>query len=176
MSDDNNATNQTATDQTTGTDQTATKSHDDDAQETAKWKELSRKWEKQAKANLDKAKAYDELKAKQDEQEPTLKALQDEINALKSANVAANAEAKRQALLNTVSAATGVPTTLIQGANEEEMTESANNVLTFAKTNKMPADKGGGASTTPMTQEEINKIKDPIARVKARAAYLQANN
>ena len=137
------------------------------------WKAEARKWEDRAKENLKKAKAYDEALKERQKQEPTLQALQNEVETLKAANEAAKAEAERLAMLNVVSSATGVPVNLIHGKTEEEMTTSANSVLEFAKTNapKMPEDKGGGASSKALSAEDINKIKDPVARVRARAEF-----
>lgn len=161
-------------DEITKTEQTDSEPQGTEEPQGTDWKAMSRKWESQAKANLEKAKAYDELVAKQREQEPTLKALQEEVTSLKDQAKKAKAEAERQSLLNSVSSATGVPASLIQGATEEEMTASAQSVLNFAKSKnpQMPEDKGGGASTKPITADEITKIKDPIARVRARATLI----
>ena len=170
MADENNTTNQSTTEPTT------TEPHGAVAQGEEQWRANSRKWEGIAKANLEKAKAYDELVAKQKEEEPALEALQKKVATLESEAKTAREEAQRQTLLNKVSAETGVPATLIQGATEEEMSAYAKNVLAFvdSRAPKMPADKGGGASTKPLTSEEISKIKDPQARLRARAAKIAA--
>gem|GEM_PF-72687 len=73
-----------------------------------------------------------------------------------------------------VSAATGVPASLIQGATEAEMQASADAIASFAKAAKpnVPSDKGGAANQHAITPEGIEGIKDPVARVRARAQNL----
>lgn len=170
MADENNTTNQTAQEPSTA------EPHGAEGQGEEYWKGNSRKWEGRAKEYYSKAKAYDELMAKQKEEEPALEALQKKVATLESEAKTAREEAQHQTLLNKVSAETGVPATLIQGATEEEMSAYAKNVLAFVETRapKMPTDKGGGAPTKPLTNEEISKIKDPQARLRARAAKIAA--
>lgn len=135
------------------------------------WKAEARKWEKRSKENETKAKKWDEAQA----QAPTLEAMQEQIKSLQSEAQAAKAAAAHQSLLNTVSSATGVPASLLKGETEEELTQSANAVKAFANSNAggFPEDKGGGASSAPMTREDIDKIKDPLARIRARAEHIE---
>ena len=135
------------------------------------WKAEARKWEKRSKENEAKAKKWDEAQA----QAPTLEAMQEQIKSLQSEAQAAKAAAAHQSLLNTVSSATGVPASLLKGETEEELTQSANAVKAFVNSNAggFPEDKGGGASSSPMTREDIDKIKDPLARIRARAEHIE---
>ena len=63
----------------------------------------------------------------------------------------------------------------LKGETEEELTQSANAVKAFVNSNAggFPEDKGGGASSAPMTREDIDKIKDPLARIRARAEHIE---
>ncbi len=131
------------------------------------WKSEARKWEKRAKENAEKADKWDE----REKDAPTLENLQKQVESLKAEAKAAKAEAEHRTLLANVSAATGVPTSLLKGDTEEELKASAEAIAAFAKTSGggFPADKGGGAPSKPLTKDEIRKIKDPVERVRARA-------
>lgn len=135
------------------------------------WKTEARKWEKRSKENEAKAKKWDEAQA----QAPTLEALQEQVAKLQSEAQAAKENAAYQTLLANVSAATGIPAALLKGQTEEELTQSANALKAFVNknTNGFPEDKGGGANAAPMTKADIDKIKDPIARIRARAENIE---
>ena len=135
------------------------------------WKTEARKWEKRSKENEAKAKKWDEAQA----QAPTLEALQEQVAKLQSEAQAARESVLYQTLLANVSEATGIPATLLKGQTEEELTQSANALKAFVNknTNGFPEDKGGGAKAAPMTREDINKIEDPIARIRARAKNIE---
>ena len=109
---------------------------------------------------------YDELRAQADAH-----ADYDDIKAERDA--LAGQIAHRE-LLDKVSAATGVPATLIHGETEDDMTASANAIAAYAKAQQpaYPTDKGGGANPAPATRESILSIKDPAARRAAIAANL----
>ena len=113
-----------------------------------------------------KAKAYDEAQeaAKTElekAQEAAAKA-NEELSALR-------AEKERSDLAAKVSAATGVPASLITGSDEESMTASANAIAAFAKSasTTAPLDKGGAGATKPMSRDQILGIKDPYERREA---------
>lgn len=117
-----------------------------------------------------KASAYDEAQeaAKtelQKAQEATAKA-KAEADALKAEKAHADLVAK-------VSAATGVPASLISGDDEEAMTASAQAIAEYAKTASTvaPTDKGGAAKKQPMSDDNIRKMSNPADRV---AAYARA--
>lgn len=115
-----------------------------------------------------KAKAYDEAQeaAKTElekAQEAAAKA-NEELSALR-------AEKERNDLASKVSAATGVPASLITGSDEESMTASANAIAAFAKTatTAAPVDKGGAASKQLQSDESIRSMANPLDRVAAYA-------
>lgn len=104
------------------------------------WKAEARKWEARAKANKEKADAYDQAKEAgktelQKAQDAAAKA-EAELERLKADAAVSEARAK-------VAKATGVPAELIAGDDEESMTEFAKAVAAYAKPN--PAPKAGKA-------------------------------
>lgn len=90
----------------------------------------------------------------------------------KAAADQAAAELAKTKLALQVSHDTGVPIALIHGDTEEEMAASAKAASEWAAAMapSYPADKGGSASAAPVTRESIDRIKDPLARLHARAA------
>lgn len=140
------------------------------------WKAEARKWEKYAKANKTKADAWDKAQKEAKAQETTLETMQKQLEELQAQAQQARADAKHQSLLSSVSDATGIPASLIKGDTEEEMTASAKAITEFAKSKGstgFPQDKGGGANAPTMTKKSIEEIKDPIARIKARAENIE---
>lgn len=136
-------------------------------QQSDEWKALARKWEKRAKANEAKAKKWDATQ----KDAPTIESMAQQIEELKADAENARKQAEHQTLLTSVSQATGVPAQLLKGQTEEELTQSAQAIADYAKSTGVgfPQDKGGGAKKQPMSAEEIAKIKDPTARIRARA-------
>lgn len=105
------------------------------------WKAEARKWEERAKANYDKAKAYDEAEeARKSElqraQEATAR-LEAELGDLKR-------KAELDAARARVAKKTGVPESLVTGDDEESMTEFAKAVAAFAKPDPAPRMPGAG--------------------------------
>lgn len=94
------------------------------------WKAEARKWEERAKANYDKAKAYDEA------EEATAR-LEAELGDLKR-------KAELDAARARVAKKTGVPESLVTGDDEESMTEFAKAVAAFAKPDPAPRMPGAG--------------------------------
>ena len=84
------------------------------------------------------------------------------------------AAAERDRARYKVAQATGVPASLLQGDDEEAMTASANAIAEYAKAQapSYPADKGAGANHAPVSRESIEQIKDPVARINARAQHI----
>ena len=85
---------------------------------------------------------------------------------------ALRAEKAHAQLVAKVSAATGVPASLISGDDEESMTATAKAIAEFAKASSTaaPADKGGAASgSMHMSDETISKMTNPSDRVMAYA-------
>ena len=127
------------------------------------WKAQAKKWEKRAKANAEKAKQFDA----QDAEVETVEQLKAQLED-------ARAQIERANVLATVSEETGVPAKLLRGNTEEELRELAEGILEFAKSQvSYPTDKGAGATSTGTSKENIEKIKDPVARVKARANNME---
>lgn len=134
------------------------------------WKALARKWEKQAKANKEKADKWDA----QAQAAPTVESLQQQMDELRAEADRQRESAERERARYKVSQETGVPAALIQGDDEEAMAASAAAVAEFAKSQapSYPADKGAGAQHAPVSRESIEQIKDPVARVNARAQHI----
>lgn len=136
----------------------------------ADWKVQARKWEKLAKANKEKADKWDA----QAQAAPTVESLQQQMDELRAEADRQRESAERERARYKVSQETGVPAALIQGDDEEAMAASAAAVAEFAKAQapSYPADKGAGAQHAPVSRESIEQIKDPVARVNARAQHI----
>lgn len=134
------------------------------------WKAQARKWEERAKANKDKADLWDA----QQQAVPTVEALQAQIDEMRQAQAQAEKAAERTRALMEVSQATGVPADLLKGETAEELAASAQLVNDFVarKQPGYPSDKGGGSNGAAVTRESIESIKDPAARIKARAEHI----
>lgn len=134
------------------------------------WKALARKWERQAKANKEKADKWDA----QAQAAPTVESLQQQMDELRAEAEKQRAAAERDRARYKVAQATGVPASLLQGDDEEAMTASANAIAEYAKAQdpSYPADKGAGAHHAPVSRESIEQIKDPVARINARAQHI----
>lgn len=135
------------------------------------WKAQARKWERLAKQNLEKAEKLDEIE--EQSKSETQKAIERaekaerELNDLKQ-------DAERQGLINKVAAETGIPASLLSGETEEELTASAKAISEFVESKKpgFPVDKGGSnPKSTKVTIDSIEKIKNPLERVRARAEH-----
>lgn len=134
------------------------------------WKAQARKWEKLAKANKDKADMWDA----QAQAAPTVESLQQQLDDMRADAEKQRAAAERDRARYKVAQATGVPASLLQGDDEEAMTASANAIAEYAKAQapSYPADKGAGANHAPVSRESIEQIKDPVARINARAQHI----
>lgn len=116
-----------------------------------------------------KAKAYDEA---QEAAKSELEKAQEAAAAAKAEADALRAEKAHAELVAKVSAATGVPASLISGEDEESMTATAKAIAEFAKASSTtaPADKGGAANgSMHMSDETIRKMTNPSDRVMAYA-------
>lgn len=135
--------------------------------EVEKWKALARKNEARAKENADKARRLDEVeKANMSELEKAQARLA-ELEQESSANAL-------KALRATIAAEAGVPATLLNGADEDSLRESAQALIAFKGTSpKAPTPDGQGKVGTPigsvaqltdadlsrMTPEQINQAR-----------------
>ena len=141
------------------------------------WKAEARKWEERSKANraeLDTLKAQmDELRAAQAEQADAAEraeAAERELEDLRR-------EKAHMEMVSAVSQATSVPASLLHGSTEEELTASAQAVMDFATklTPSNPSDIGGSKAGAAPSPASIESIKDPIARIRARARNIELN-
>lgn len=108
------------------------------------WKKESRKWEKRAKENAEKAKSYDDLKSESSKSQADLESVKKLVNDYKSQIDEMKSKAEADALKNKISKETGVPVELITGKNEDSMREFAEQVAKFAKKPSAPMVKGAG--------------------------------
>ena len=116
----------------------------DTAAEAAKWKALSRKHEEAAKANADKAKAYD---AAQEANKTEL----EKATARAEAAEKAVADKAAELLRVTIAAEGQVPANLIAGSTEDEMRDSLAALLAFKGVAPVVPDAAGlGAVGTPI--------------------------
>ncbi len=141
----------------------------------AKYREAikhSRQWEDRAKANKEKADAFDKL---EDEKKSELEKATERIAALeKEVDGFRSAEEVRKAR-DEVARETGVDPSLLRGATREELEAHAAQLAAFlgSQKAKVPTDKGGAKTPPAITVEEIEKIPDQMARVRARAEHIE---
>ena len=166
-------TNQTTTNQTT-TNQPTTPGGPQ-GPDVRDWQAEARKWERRAKDNKAKADDFDRLKEESD------------AAAAKAREALASAEAERDqlrasleraSLVARVSQETGVPTSLLHGDDEQAMRAEAEAINAFAASAApgYPIDKGGSSGGSPVTRQSIEAIRDPVARVRARAKHADLYN
>lgn len=132
------------------------------------WKKQSREWERKAKASRKDAEKAADLEAAKSEMESKL---EQQTQALEQANK----ELETLKAANAVSEEKGVPVSLLKGETREEMEASADDILKFvaAQKPKFPEDKGGSAGSS---KSNVSSIKDPVARIKARAEQIQSQS
>lgn len=135
--------------------------------------ETSRKWESRSKANADKAKAYDAL-AKQ--QADAQAAAEEAKNRAEKAE-AELAGANRLLSVSRIAGEKGVDAEILAamgGDDAEAIAANADKLAaSYAARNLYPSVKDGGADAAPaVTAESIESIKDPLARVMARAEHI----
>lgn len=135
--------------------------------------ETSRKWEGRSKANAEKAKQYDALaqqtadaQAAADEAKANAAKLQGELDA-----------ANRSLAVSRIAAEKGVDAEILAAMSAEDEDGIAANAdklaASYAARNLYPSVTDGGASAAPaITADSIEQIKDPLARVMARAEHI----
>lgn len=135
--------------------------------------ESSRKWEGRSKANAEKAKQYDALA----QQTADAQAAADEAKAdaakLKDELAAAN----RSLAVSRIAAEKGVDAEILAAMSAEDEDGIAANAdklaASYAARNLYPSVTDGGANAAPaITADSIEQIKDPLARVMARAEHI----
>lgn len=139
--------------------------------------ESSRKWEGRSKANAEKAKQYDALA----QQTADAQAAADEAKAdaakLKDELAAAN----RSLAVSRIAAEKGVDAEILAAMSAEDEDGIAANAdklaASYAARNLYPSVTDGGANAAPaITADSIEQIKDPLARVMARAEHIDLYN
>ena len=125
---------------------------------------------------------YDELREKATKYDEATEAAKSELQLAVERAEKAEAEAKslKEAkahadMIARVSRETGVPADLISGADEAQATAAAQAIAAYAKASSTvaPADKGGAAKSKLVTKSDIDSIKDPVRRVRARAEHIE---
>lgn len=141
------------------------------AQDERDWKAESRKWEARAKENKEKADKYDALQESNRTDSEKLKEAEKRAQEAEQFVEQAKAELERMQTMSRIADEMHVPTSLIKGETEEEMREYAQSILDFTAHSKpsIPKDQGGSSGKVVVTKESIESIKDPVARVRARA-------
>ena len=121
---------------------------------------------------------YEDLKKNAAEWDKAQEAAKSELEranerAAKAEKALADAQAaiEHSELVAKVSQETGVPASLLHGATEEELAASAISDFVKASAPGYPRDKGGAAGGRAVTVESIEAIKNPVERVRARAAH-----
>lgn len=99
------------------------------------WKAMARKWERLAKSNSEKAKAYDEL---QEQSKAELQRAQEEAAAYKRQVDELSARAEPDAARAKVSKETGVPAEIIAGDDEDAMRAFAEAVAKWGRPTSAP--------------------------------------
>lgn len=125
--------------------------------EAEKWKALARKHEEAAKANADKAKAFDQV---EESSKTELQKAQERAEAAEQKAAEIEARAQRAE----VAAAKGVPSDLLTGSTKEQLEASADALLAFRGEQAKPDFGGGnrgedvGAGKAQLTQEQVSKL------------------
>lgn len=135
--------------------------------ELDKAKANSKKWESRSKANAEKAKLSDENAEKAATFEERLSKLEAENKSLKE-------ERDRSALVAKVAKASGLDASLVgmlSAPDEDGLTEQAEALAEAIGSNGYPTvnDQGPHGLAGGLTEEEVEKIKNPAERVRARA-------
>ena len=135
--------------------------------------ETSRKWETRSKANADKAKQYDALAKQQADAQAAADEAKADAAKLKDELAAAN----RSLAVSRIAAEKGVDAEILavmSAEDEDGITANADKLAaSYAARNLYPSVTDGGANAAPaITADSIEQIKDPLARVMARAEHI----
>lgn len=160
--------NENVTEPTTEEEQT--EPNGNDASELEKWKGYAKTWEKRAKERDREIKKLKDAQGAE-KQPGNVDPIKSEMDALKAELENMKAEKAHAELVAKIAAEKGVPATLLHGDDEEALKASADAISDYVSKQVpgYPKDKGGAGSAKPMTREQIEAIKDPVARVRARA-------
>ena len=133
----------------------------------------SRKWEERSKANAEKAKQYDALARQNADAQAAADEAKADAAKLKDELAAAN----RQLAVSRIAADKGVDAEILAAMSAEDEEGIAANAdklaASYAARNLYPSVTDGGANAAPaITADSIEQIKDPLARVMARAEHI----
>lgn len=126
------------------------------------WKAMARKWEKRAKENSEKAKAFDDA---QEANKSDLQKAKDEAAALKKQLADYKAKAVRDEARAKVAQETGVPAALIKGADEDEMRDFAQKLAEWKKPQSAPKAKKPGKFADNAGDDGVDAGKRELARL-----------
>lgn len=143
----------------------------------AKYDELlkqSRKHEDRAKANYEKAKAYDEAARRAEDADGKAGELEKRAEKAEAALAAMKAEREREQAVADAAKKAGVPADvlkLMRGDTAEELKESADALAGYVRSLGLypEVSDGGAKQSQSVTKESISAIKDRSERVRARA-------
>lgn len=137
--------------------------------------------ERLARAKAQVPPDYEELRAKAAKYDEAQEAAKSELERAneraaraEAALEEANARMAHAELVARVSRETGVPASLLHGTTEEELSASAAAVSEYVEAQRpaYPRDKGGAAAGgAPVSVDSIEAIRNPVERVRARAAH-----
>ena len=137
--------------------------------------------ERLARAKATPPDDYEELKAKAAKYDEAQEAAKSELERAneraaraEAALEEANAKMAHDALVARVARETGVPAGLLHGSTEEELAASAAAIAEYVEARRpaYPRDKGGAAAGgAPVSVDSIESIRDPVERVRQRAAH-----
>lgn len=154
--------------------------HGAEAKPDTDWKAECRKWEARAKENKGAADELQKLKESQMTEAEKLKAEAERAKAeAESARVEAErlkAESAREKAVKEAARATGVDADLLALMSGDELEEIEANAATLkAKLDAMPIYPSvadfGAAPAPAASKDQIEKINDPVERVRQRAAH-----
>lgn len=161
---------ETETEQATETEAAETEPNGAAETDLDKWKGYAKTWEKRAKERERELKRLQAEQAEKAGTEPT-DTVKDELDALRGELEAMKAEKARTELVAKVASEKGVPASLLHGEDEDALRASADAIAAYVSQQVpgYPTDKGGAGKARPMTREAIEKIANPVERVRARA-------
>lgn len=176
MSEKNAEATENATEAERGGDAAATEPEKTFTQEQLD--EIVRK--RVARVKREKPADYDELKEKveqyekaESESESEFEKLQKRLGKLEDENKAMKHAAEVSRWKAEASEETGVPASILRGDTQEDIKAHAEAVKSVMEHATYPAVDPGNPAGGKLTKADVDSIKDPVERVKARARLIQ---
>ena len=140
--------------------------------------ERSRKWERQSKANAEKAKAYDELAAKSMTDAERAEAAEKRAEAAEAKVEEFERREERAGIVSEVASEKGVDAEMLArmvGDSREDIEANADFIAKRLKNAPIYPSVGdrGQQKAAPVTIDQIEAIKDPKKRVMERAKHIE---